>query len=249
MLEGVFEPLGSGGLSDWPEGGKFCPSREVESCLVILRGFGGVSGRLAARGPGAVQAENAAPVFAGEDGIRRLLRVVFYVGSMAGKEGRGCSDFRKCADVLRRRVGGASHLVFIKKVWSGRAARNRFHQLQDSSRADASASVYAQATIALDFGGVLAALAAQGSPPPRACECRCARAHHGNPQFLPEGHGVLTFSQSLRNCSCPRSVRGCLKSCSNTLKGIVATCAPALAASTTCNGCRSDAARICVLKP
>ncbi len=55
--------------------------------------------------------------------------------------------------------------------------------------------------------------------------------------FRSVSHGLIyflgTFSQSLRNLSIPISVRGCVISCSITLKGIVATSAPTRAASTT----------------
>src|SRR6266576_2607673 len=54
------------------------------------------------------------------------------------------------------------------------------------------------------------------------------------------------FSQSFRNPSSPRSVSGCLKSCSNTFEGMVPMCAPMRAAATTCNGCRRLAASTCV---
>src|SRR6266446_9998994 len=54
------------------------------------------------------------------------------------------------------------------------------------------------------------------------------------------------FSQSFRNPSSPRSVNGCLKSCSNTFEGMVPMCAPMRAAATTCNGCRRLAASTCV---
>jgi len=58
-----------------------------------------------------------------------------------------------------------------------------------------------------------------------------------------------TFSQSLRNLSIPMSVSGCFKSCSITEKGIVAICAPILAASTTCRGLRMLATMTSVLNP
>src|SRR6266853_5080441 len=54
------------------------------------------------------------------------------------------------------------------------------------------------------------------------------------------------FSQSFRNPSRPLSVRGCLKSCSKTLYGMVPMCAPMRAAATTCSGCRRLAASTCV---
>jgi hypothetical protein len=47
-----------------------------------------------------------------------------------------------------------------------------------------------------------------------------------------------SFFQSARNFSIPMSVRGCFASWSMTLKGIVAMCAPAMAASTTWSGFR-----------
>lgn len=46
-------------------------------------------------------------------------------------------------------------------------------------------------------------------------------------------HFLSSFFQSARNFSIPMSVRGCLTSWSITLNGIVAMCAPAIAASTT----------------
>src|SRR5262249_59491743 len=57
------------------------------------------------------------------------------------------------------------------------------------------------------------------------------------------------FAQSSRNFLSPMSVSGCFMSCSSTAKGMVATWAPALAASTTCSGLRIEAASTCVLKP
>src|SRR5262249_15364213 len=76
---------------------------------------------------------------------------------------------------------------------------------------------------------------------------------HQNPQetLLPNHYYFARFawpfSQSFRNCSRPRSVSGCLNIMSRILNGIVATCAPAVAASTTCMGCRNEAASTCVL--
>src|SRR5213593_4133376 len=52
--------------------------------------------------------------------------------------------------------------------------------------------------------------------------------------------------QSARNCSSPRSVRGCSNSFFRMSGGSVATSAPIIAASTTWRGCRIEAARICV---
>src|SRR2546429_1465463 len=52
--------------------------------------------------------------------------------------------------------------------------------------------------------------------------------------------------QSARNCSRPRSVSGCSNSFFRTSGGSVATSAPIMAASTTCRGCRIEAARISV---
>ncbi len=65
------------------------------------------------------------------------------------------------------------------------------------------------------------------------------------------GHQIFApaFAQSSRNFFRPMSVSGCLMSCSRTANGIVATCAPALAASITWSGLRMDAASTCVAKP
>ena len=57
------------------------------------------------------------------------------------------------------------------------------------------------------------------------------------------------FSQSSRNFLRPMSVSGCLMSICSTLNGMVATWAPALAASMTWIGLRMDAASTCVLYP
>src|SRR5439155_23618753 len=55
-----------------------------------------------------------------------------------------------------------------------------------------------------------------------------------------------SFSQSAWNRSMPISVSGCFTSFVKTSNGIVAMSAPACADSTTCIGCRSDAARTLV---
>src|SRR5439155_23426623 len=72
-----------------------------------------------------------------------------------------------------------------------------------------------------------------------------------NRQSPPPRHYSLPplFCQSSRNFLSPMSVSGCLISCWSTLNGMVATWAPALAASITCSGLRMDAASTCVLKP
>src|SRR5581483_5789890 len=57
----------------------------------------------------------------------------------------------------------------------------------------------------------------------------------------------FAFSQSFANFSRPMSVSGWWNIISSTLNGIVPTCAPASAASTTCMGWRSDAASTCVV--
>lgn len=49
-------------------------------------------------------------------------------------------------------------------------------------------------------------------------------------------HYFGTFSQSFRNRSMPASVRGCFESCSRTLNGMVAICAPRVALSRTWSG-------------
>src|SRR3990170_2358544 len=58
-----------------------------------------------------------------------------------------------------------------------------------------------------------------------------------------------TFSQSAKNLLTPSSVSGCWTSRSNTLKGIVATSAPIIAASSTCIGFRILATMISVWNP
>src|SRR5205823_1792910 len=55
--------------------------------------------------------------------------------------------------------------------------------------------------------------------------------------------------QSASNRSSPMSVSGCLTSFENTSNGMVATSAPSFAASITCIGWRSDAARTFVSYP
>ena len=70
----------------------------------------------------------------------------------------------------------------------------------------------------------------------------CAGIHVHAPSFS----SCWSFFQSLKNFSRPMSVRGCFTSWENTLNGMVATSAPALAASTTCMGWRREAARTSV---
>jgi len=55
-------------------------------------------------------------------------------------------------------------------------------------------------------------------------------------------HEFFTFSQSARNASRPRSVRGCFTSFCSTANGTVAMSAPISAAATTCWLCRTEAA-------
>lgn len=54
------------------------------------------------------------------------------------------------------------------------------------------------------------------------------------------------FSQSARNFSSPMSVKGCLRSCSMTFKGIVAMWAPIRAVSRMCTGWRTEATKTSV---
>jgi len=50
-----------------------------------------------------------------------------------------------------------------------------------------------------------------------------------------------TFSQSFMNFCIPMSVSGCRQRASMTFNGMVATCAPIIAASTTCSGFLTEA--------
>jgi hypothetical protein len=93
---------------------------------------------------------------------------------------------------------------------------------------------------------------ARGRRGSRACPARDAPAEVGSPEGAVEAPPVYiltpAFSQSSRKRLRPMSVSGCFRSIWNTAKGSVATSAPATAASTTCSGLRSDAARIWVSK-
>jgi hypothetical protein len=93
---------------------------------------------------------------------------------------------------------------------------------------------------------------ARGRRGSRACPARDAPAEVDSPEGAVEAPPVYiltpAFSQSSRKRLRPMSVSGCFRSIWNTAKGRVATSAPATAASTTCSGLRSDAARIWVSK-
>src|SRR2546422_3040402 len=71
------------------------------------------------------------------------------------------------------------------------------------------------------------------------------RVHGHAPSFS----SFSSLFQSARNFSRPRSVNGCFTSLENTSYGMVATSAPAWAASTTCMGWRREAASTNVSYP
>jgi len=104
------------------------------------------------------------------------------------------------------------------------------------AQCNSAAAVDIQATLPLDLLWALPSPAPGTSDQPGSKPCHHGRGGQAQREARPGIHWTFAFSQSFKNWSSPLSVKGCLNSWSKTLNGMVATSAPAFAASTMCSG-------------